>query len=108
MNKKQLIEQRAKLDKARYGRFRTGPFHIFNPCPSNDDEALQHGNALAASGNYPVGTDACFNVGISGGCGPDCFVYLRGDCGEPGEMLEQLEPGELQMHYKLYGGQNGS
>lgn len=27
--------------------------HIFNPVPTNKEEALAHGNALAASGNYP-------------------------------------------------------
>ena len=61
--------------------------------PQNDEEALAHGNALAASGNYPVGTSACFNVGISGGCGEDCFVYQRGDCPEPDEIiiLEELD-----------------
>lgn len=84
-------------------KFISGPFHIFNPVPKNDEEALAHGNALAKSGNYPVGTDACFNVGISGGCGPDCFVYLRGECGEPQEMVDKLEPHELKLHEELYG-----
>jgi hypothetical protein len=65
-------------------RFVTGLFHIFNPIPTNEEEAAQHGNALAKSGNYPVGTSECFNVGISGGCGKDCFVYLKGDCSEEG------------------------
>ena len=65
-------------------------------------EALQHGNVLAASGNYPVGTSGCFNVGISGGCGPDCFVYLNGECDEPEAMVERLEPSEIESHYELY------
>lgn len=60
-------------------KFISGPGHIFNPAPTNEEEALEHGNALARSGNYPVGTSECFNVGISGGCGPECFVYLKGD-----------------------------
>lgn len=60
--------------------FLTGPFHIFNPIPKNEEEALKHGNTLAASGNYPVGTSECFNVGISGGCGPDCFVLKKVEC----------------------------
>jgi len=64
-------------------RFKSGPFHIFNPIPKNEEEAIEHGNALAMSGNYPVGTSECFNVGISGGCGPECFVYLKGECEEP-------------------------
>jgi len=54
--------------------------------PKNEIESVQHGNALAATGNYPIGTDGCFNVGISGGCGPDCYVYQAGDCTEPDEI----------------------
>lgn len=66
-------------------KFISGPAHIFNPAPVNEAEALQHGNVLAASGNYPAGTSQCFNVGISGGCGPECFVYLNGKCDCLGE-----------------------
>ena len=47
-----------------------------------------HGNALAASGNYPVGTSGCFNVGISGGCGIECYVFLNGDCENEGQVNE--------------------
>jgi hypothetical protein len=85
-----------------FGKFKTGPAHIFNDIPSNEEEALQHGNALAASGNYPVGTDACFNVGISGGCGPDCFVYKDGECKIPDEMLPRLSEEEINLHYQIY------
>ncbi|RKY09315.1 MAG: hypothetical protein DRP56_02770 [Planctomycetota bacterium] len=83
-------------------KFKSGPAHIFNPIPKNDTEVIAHGNAMAASGNYPVGTDGCFNVGISGGCGPSCFLYLRGDCGEPDEMIDRLDKDELVAHHKLY------
>lgn len=84
-------------------QFFAGPFHIFNPVPRNEEEAVLHGNALAASGNYPVGTSECFNVGISGGCGKDCFVYLKGECSEPGEMIEQLTGSEeVYRHHDLY------
>ena len=83
-------------------KFLTGAAHIFNPVPQNEEEVLLHGNALAASGNYPVGTPACFNVGISGGCGPTCFVYLEGNCGEPDEMLPRIDADELLAHNKLY------
>lgn len=84
-------------------KFASGPMHIFNPVPKNAEESLQHGNALAASGNYPVGTSGCFNVGISGGCGPDCFVYLDGECDVSGEMIERLEgQEETDRHYMLY------
>lgn len=86
----------------KYGKFSTGPAHIFNPVPQNEEEAHQHGNALAASGNYPVGTSNCFNVGISGGCGPKCFEYLAGECGEPDEMIECLDTKGLKLHRDLY------
>lgn len=84
-------------------KFRSGPSHVFNPVPTNREEALQHGNALAKSGNYPVGTSDCFNVGISGGCGPNCFVYLEGRCEEPQEMIPRLiSDEELRDHAELY------
>ena len=38
-------------------KFKVGPAHIFNPIPENDYEVVLHGNALAASGNYPLGTE---------------------------------------------------
>jgi len=84
-------------------KFKHGPAYIFNPVPKNEAKALEHGNALAASGNYPVGTSECFSVGISGGCGPDCFVYLKGECGEPQEMVARLDAAELEHHRSLYG-----
>jgi len=90
-------------------KFSHGPFHVFNPVPQNEEEVLQHGNALAASGNYPVGTSACFNIGISGGCGPECFVYQGGECEVPGEMVSRLLPGgknfgewSLEQHFEIY------
>lgn len=83
-------------------KFKSGPGHIFNPVPGNAEEANAHGNALARSGNYPVGTSGCFNVGISGGCGPDCFVYLNGECDEPQEMIERLDECGLKLHSELY------
>jgi hypothetical protein len=44
----------------------------------------------------------CFNVGISGRCGPDCPVYLKGECDEPEEMIERLTDEQLIMHRELY------
>lgn len=103
MNAKQAIIEREKERKLSYGKFITGPTHIFNSVPQNEEEALQHGNALAASGNYPVGTSECFNVGISGGCGQKCFVYLKGECKEPSEILLELKTDEeKELHFKLY------
>ena len=83
-------------------KFKTGRAHIFSPVPMNEEEAIAHGNALAKSGNYPVGTSECFNVGISGGCGLTCFVYLKGECEEPNEMLPGLTEEEITEHYELY------
>ena len=48
--------------------------------PTNEEESHQYGNALAASGNYPVGLSGCFTVGISGGCGAECYVFRDGKC----------------------------
>ena len=100
MNKRELIESRDPNGLQR--KFKSGPSHIFNPVPVNEDEAIAHGNALAKSGNYPVGTSECFNVGISGGCGPDCFVYLKGGCEEPQEMIPGLTADELTRHKEIY------
>lgn len=100
MNKKELIEERDPNGLQR--KFLSGPAHIFNPVPMNREEAVAHGNALAKSGNYPVGTSDCFNVGISGGCGPECFVYLEGRCSEPQEMVDRLNDDELKLHNELY------
>lgn len=102
MTKLELIEKRRLDREASYGKFRTGPTHTLNDSPTNREEAVQHGNALAASGNYPVGTSDCFNVGISGGCGPDCFVYQEGRCDEPQEMIPRLDENGLKTHTKLY------
>jgi hypothetical protein len=96
MNKAQFIEQEINKNKEAYGRWHSTEKRnsasktklVFGSPPQNETEALQHGNALANTGNYPVGTSECFNVGISGGCGPDCFVFLKGECGEPDEISE--------------------
>jgi len=111
MNKKQFIEQERLKNKEAFGRWYSSrktnsadPAKlIMQEAPKNEREALQHGNALANTGNYPVGTSECFNVGIAGGCGPDCFVYLKGECDEPGEMIPRLEGKEIKRHRELYG-----
>ena len=94
MSEDELLELKRK--------FISGPGHIFNPTPTSHDEAVAHGNALARSGNYPVGTSDCFNVGISGGCGTNCFVYLEGRCDVSSEMIPRLEKEEVKLHYELY------
>lgn len=112
MNKKQFIEQEIEKNKQAFGRWHSTKKRnaadpvklLFQAPPQNEEEALQHGNALANTGNYPVGTSGCFNVGISGGCGPECFVYLKGECDEPQEMIPRLDGIEdRQRHAELYG-----
>lgn len=89
--------------KTKSGKKFNSDFHgVFNPVPSNEEEADAHGNALAATGHYPVGTSECFNVGISGGCGADCFVYEKGECGESQEMIARATKEQLVEHYELY------
>lgn len=89
MNKRELIEARDPDGLQR--KFSRGPGHIFNPTPTNEAEAVAHGNAMAASGNYPVGTSECFNVGISGGCGRECFVFKKGECHEHDIVAEDTD-----------------
>ena len=111
MNANEFKAQERAKNVAKFGRWAStskrdaaSPVKLmFEPAPRNELEALQHGNALANTGNYPVGTSECFNVGISGGCGPDCFVYLKGKCGEPQEMLPGLDDEGLRLHTEMYG-----
>lgn len=103
MTKVEIIQKRQSEHEASYGKYAIGPCHIFNSPPTNKKEALQHGNALAASGNYPVGTSECFNVGISGGCGLDCYIYREGRCESSSEMISELKgQDQLEQHYELY------
>jgi hypothetical protein len=112
MNKKEFIAQEINKNKLAFGRWYSSKEInsadrvklMLCGSPKNETESLQHGNALANTGDYPVGTDGCFNVGISGGCGPECFVYLHGDCTEPDEMIGRLSSNELSRHANLYGG----
>ena len=110
MNKREYIDSEINKNEQAFGRWHSSSKRdsasriklLSSSPPQNEEEAIQHGNALANTGNYPVGTSECFNVGISGGCGPDCFVYLKGDCEEPQEMLPRLEKAELERHNALY------
>jgi len=70
-----------------YGKYLTGQGAIFNSAPTNEEESKQFANALAASGNYPVDPGECMTVGIAGGCGKNCFVYQKGECPEPDEII---------------------
>jgi hypothetical protein len=110
MNKKQFVEAEIKKNKNKFGRWHSSEKInsaseiklLFEKPPANPEEVVQHGNALANTGNYPVGTSECFNIGISGGCGPECYVYLEGRCGEPQEMIPRLIGDELKRHYEIY------
>lgn len=59
---------------------------IFGGSPKNQEESDQYANVLAKD-NYPAGLDGCFTVGISGGCGMECFVYQNGECKVADEFL---------------------
>jgi len=53
-----------------------------------------------------VGTSDCHKVGISGGCGLECWVYLDGRCEVHDEMVSQIETEEEKQEYEeLYGGE---
>jgi hypothetical protein len=55
--------------------------------PTNDNQAAAHANALTRiDSGIMLCADGCFNVGIAGGCGHNCYVYQAGDCPEPDEM----------------------
>ena len=111
MIKQEFVVQEVEKNVAAFGRWHSTrkrdsaePLKLLSePSPRNELEALQHGNALVNTGNYPAGTSECFNVGISGGCGLECFVYLKGKCGEPQEMLPGLDADRLKRHGELYG-----
>lgn len=88
MNKKEFIENEINKNIEKFGKWASTErknsadplMLIIGGSPKNKLESLHHGNALANTGNYPVGTSECFNVGISGGCGIDCYVFRDGRC----------------------------
>ena len=41
--------------------------------------------------NLPKSRGDCFDVGTWGGCGVNCVVFLRGDCDEPRELIEDVK-----------------
>ncbi len=69
------------------------------------EDVSNMGNAMAhIDGRYPVGMDGCHVVGINGGCGRDCPVYLEGDCEEYEEFASEFENDEQERQYiELYG-----
>lgn len=110
MNQLEFIDQEIEKNKLAFGRWHSTKRRdsadrnklLLEHPPMNKEEALQHGNALANTGNYPVGTSGCFNVGISGGCGLTCYVYLDGECGNPDEMYPFDDIEDEELHERLY------
>ncbi len=100
-NKKQLIE----CSKEVYGGFavtQTNPL-MARPIKTMED-VNNMGNAMAnIDGGYPVGMSGCYVVGLNGGCGLECPVYLEGECEELGDMANDLEGEAAELHAELYG-----
>jgi hypothetical protein len=101
-NKKQLIE----CSKEVYGGFGvTQTNHLITKPICTMEDVNNMGNAMAQiDGHYPVGMTGCEVVGINGGCGLDCPVYLEGECGCFGEMVgDGMTADDLKLHAELYG-----
>jgi hypothetical protein len=45
----------------------------------------------------------CDSIGIMGGCGFECPVWLRGDCLIPDAGLEWATPEEFVLYHEIYG-----
>lgn len=92
------------MDKRYYGKYHAKDIYSLATPPVNEKESIDYGNALYSDGHYPAGLKGCFTVGISGGCGTSCYVYLEGKCECPEEMVERLSTEEeTETHLKLYG-----
>jgi hypothetical protein len=98
-NKAQLIEASEEV----YGGFGVTQANALLSKPIKTmQDVSDMGNAMAnIDGGYPVGMSGCYVVGLNGGCGLDCPVYLEGDCGEPQEFLP-LEGAELEFYNDHY------
>jgi hypothetical protein len=99
-------QQLVDASKAVYGGF--GVVMAGNGLTSKEiktmDDVRDMGNAMSEiDGRYPRGMGDCNVVGINGGCGHTCPVYLEGRCGEPDEMIPRLDGDqEIALHYDLY------
>ena len=100
--KKQLIE----CSKEVYGGF--GETQVTGSLTTKPVKTMEDvnnmGNAMAQiDGHYPVGMSGCYVVGLNGGCGLDCPVYLEGDCGEPQEFEGHFDTDKQEsLHRELY------
>ncbi|MFA6235665.1 MAG: hypothetical protein WC824_15960 [Bacteroidota bacterium] len=66
-------------ERQKYGKWAgIDPSKFYLPIENQADiDALR---AAMADGNYPVSIPDCYVVGINGDCGPNCPVFLRGEC----------------------------
>jgi hypothetical protein len=99
-----LIKEYDEIHKQNQGSYDSNNLLSLTVAPMNEEESHQYGNALASSGNYPVGLSGCFTVGISGGCGLECYVYQNGECECPAEMIDRLDTeDDVKEYEELYG-----
>lgn len=78
---------------------------VFEKYPTDEESAVKYANRLYATGYYPAGLDSCFCVGISGGCGLECFVYQNGECRNPDELYDNCinkDSEEEKEHFEMY------
>lgn len=102
--KDNLIKEYDEIKKENQGSYDEENLLSMTVSPTNEEESHKYGNALANSGNYPVGLSGCFTVGISGGCSLDCYVYQNGECENHAEMIDMLETKyDIADYKKLYG-----
>lgn len=94
-NKKQLIDASKKVN----GGFSTNPFKKVR---THEDINNMANHMSEIDGGYPRGMSDCFVVGINGGCGHTCPVFLDGLCEELGEMTKDdiMESDELDDDQK--------
>jgi len=98
-NKKQLIASSKEV----FGGFGS---EVLSPLRTKNISTMEDvnnmGNAMAfIDGHYPAGMSGCMVVGINGGCGLECPIYLEGDCGEPSPFLP-LEGADLEFYNEHY------
>jgi hypothetical protein len=84
-NKAQLVE----ASKEVFGGFGADPR---KPIKTMEDVGNAHSAMVFIDGHYPASMSSCQTVGINGGCGYECPVFLDGSCHEhqEGMLLDLL------------------
>jgi len=102
-NKNQLIDCSKKVYDG-FGETQAEGFVGSHKPIRTMEDVNNMGNAMAQiDGHYPVGMSGCYVVGLNGGCGLDCPVYLEGDCGEPQEFEGHFDTEKQELlHKDLY------